>query len=82
MFYKKYNGWPQEKSDTLPLKCPHCGNICEHYVYIAPHGIQLGIIFMRKPLISAKQYFIACSTCHYLSKEITKQQAESMRRRA
>jgi hypothetical protein len=76
MFLKQYNGWPLENSSTQTLKCPHCGNTTDHFVYVAPHGFQIGLAFMSRPLLGAKKYFLACPTCSNLTREITKEQAE------
>ena len=81
MFFGRVNGWPLEGADTEVLKCEHCGNTAEHFVYVAPKGIQLGVIFMKKPLLGMKKYFLACPVCGYLPKEITKEQAMAMVRR-
>ncbi len=68
-----------ENSTTQSMKCPNCGNTTEHVVYVHPHGPVVGLIFMKKPLLSMKQYFLACPICSHLTKELTKQQAEAMR---
>ncbi len=81
MFFKDFQGWAQDQSNTLSVRCPNCGNTCDHYIYVAPYGIQIGVIFMKRPLLSLKKYFLLCSTCDFVNREISKQQAESMRRK-
>lgn len=81
MFLRQFHGWPQDDSTTQPLKCPNCGNTTDHFVYVAPHGFQVGFVFMKKPLLGARKYFLACPTCTHLTKELSKEQAEAMRRK-
>jgi len=78
MFIKEFKGWPLENATTHSIKCSNCGNTTDHYVYVAPVGFQVGIVFSKKPLLGKRKYFLACPTCDNLSKELTKQQAEAM----
>jgi ribosomal protein S27AE len=82
MFLRQYNGWREEGTSTQTTKCPNCGNTTEHYIYVAPHGFQIGLAFMAKPLLGAKKYFLACSKCDHLTKELSKEQVQVMRRQA
>lgn len=81
MFIKQYNGWAMENTNTQTLKCPHCRNTADHIIYVAPHGFQLGLAFMSRPLLGGKKYFFACPTCGNLTREITKEQAEALVRK-
>jgi len=80
MFRREFNGWAQEESNTQQMKCPNCWNTTDHYVYVAPHGIQVRILFLRKPLLGARKYFLACPNCNHLTKELSKEQALAMRK--
>ena len=78
MFLKQYKGWRLENSVAQILKCPHCGNTTEHYVNVAPSGPQVGFVFMSRPLLGGKRYFLMCPTCGNATREITKAQAETL----
>jgi sulfatase modifying factor 1 len=78
MFFRDFQGWRLENSATQSLKCSNCGNTTDHYVYVAPIGIQLGAVFLKKPLLGARKHFLACPVCGNLSKELSKSQAEVM----
>lgn len=79
MFLKTNGGWVLENSSTQQMKCPNCRNTTDHVVYVHPYGPQVGLIFLSKPLLSLKKYFLACPVCSHLAKELTKEQAHSMR---
>ncbi len=79
MFFKEYNGWELAGAKTVTMRCENCGNTAEHFVYVAPSGPQLGIVFLRKPLLGARKYFLTCRVCGLLAKELTKAQAEAMK---
>jgi hypothetical protein len=81
MFLKQFNGWAQENSDTQVLKCSNCFNNTPHFVYVAPYGPQLGFIFLSKPFVGMRKYFLACPTCQNLTREITKQQCQILIKR-
>lgn len=79
MFFQTFDGWVMEGSRTVSQKCTHCGNTSDHFVYVAPKGPQMGLIFRKKPLLGAKSYFLVCSICRYSVRELTKAQAEAMK---
>jgi Zn finger protein HypA/HybF involved in hydrogenase expression len=79
MFLKTYSGWKLENTKLVELKCDACNNTSEHYVYVHPYGPQLGLIFLKKPLLTKKQYFLACPICRNLTVELTEQQAMSLK---
>jgi hypothetical protein len=81
MFLRQYNGWALENAATQSRKCLRCGNTTEHFVYVAPHGPQIGFIFASKPLLGARRYFLACPTCSNLTSEITREQAQTLVRK-
>jgi len=79
MFIKSYNGWQLDDAQTVTDTCANCHNSGEHFVYVAPSGFQMGIAFVKKPLIGARKYFLACPVCGHLSKELSREQAFALR---
>lgn len=79
MFIKNYRGWRLENSGTISDTCANCHNTGQHFVYVAPVGFQMGVVFSRKPLLGAKKYFLACPVCGHLSKELSREQALALR---
>ena len=79
MFFKQFNGWELDGAKTVSCKCTNCNNTVEHYVYVAPHGPQMGIVFMKKSLVGMRKYFLARPICGNLTKELTKEQAYSLK---
>jgi hypothetical protein len=75
MFWKDYQGWPMQGTRTVEEKCVNCSNTADHFVYVAPSGFQLGLIFLRKPLAGKRKYYLACPICGFMSRELTKEQA-------
>jgi len=82
MFLKQYSGWELEGAGTVSIRCPHCHNTSEHFVYVAPYGFQLGVIFAAKPLVGKRKYFLACPVCGWLTQEISKEQAYALRKQS
>ena len=79
MFFKEFNGWVLENSKTVEKKCTNCSNTGDHVVYVAPHGPQLGLVFMKKSLVGMRKYFLVCSICGNVTDEISKEQAMAMK---
>lgn len=79
MFWVDYKGWPLEGATGPSMKCTNCGNTAERCVYVLPRGLQLGFIFFKKPLVGRRKYYLACSVCGYMCKELTKEQANAMK---
>jgi hypothetical protein len=79
MFWVNFEGWELEGARTLQQKCSHCSNTTDHVVCVHPKGFQLGTVFRKKPLIGKRQYFLACPTCSFIAKELTKEQAMAMK---
>ena len=79
MFIKSFNGWRQEGTQTVTDTCENCHNTGEHFVYVAPSGFQMGIAFVKKPLLGARKYFLACPMCGHLSKELSREQAQALK---
>jgi len=73
MHGRKQHGWALSGARKVKRTCPHCGNETEHFVYVAPRGIQV-------PLIGKKTYHLACPICGFLAEELTKKQAFAMKR--
>ena len=79
MFWVEFKGWRLDGARTIEQKCTNCNNTAEHFVYVTPHGFQLGVIFRKKPLVGRRKYYLACSICGYMPKELTKAQAMAMK---
>lgn len=79
MFWKEYKGWAMEGAMTIQEKCVNCGNTADHFVYVVPHGLQFGLIFLKKPLVGQRKYYLACSVCGFMARELTKEQAATFK---
>jgi hypothetical protein len=79
VFLTTYQGWKMEGTMTVQLTCTNCHNTSDHFVYVAPHGLQGGCLFFAKPIVGMRKHYLACPVCNWLAKEITKEQAEAMR---
>lgn len=79
MFIKSSGGWIMENTTTQSMRCQNCGNTTDHVVYVHPYGPQVGLVFLQRPLLSLKQYFLACPVCSHLAKQLSKPQAEALR---
>jgi hypothetical protein len=79
MFFRSYQGWKLEGSRSMQQRCSHCGNTCDHIVYVEPRGIQIGVIFSKKPLIGARNYYLTCSICGDPAQQLTYDQAMAMK---
>ena len=80
MFWKEYKGWMLEGAKTVQDKCPNCNNTADHFVFVVPSGLQFGLVFLKKPLVGKRKYYLTCSVCGYLAKELTGAQADAMRK--
>lgn len=79
MFIKTYNANPVKDIEPIKMNCPNCNNKSDHQVYENYYGPQIGIIFMKKPLLSKKQYLLVCTICESVNKQISKEQVESFK---
>lgn len=79
MFITSYRGWRLDGSQTVLDTCANCHNTAPQFVYVAPVGFQMGVVFSRKPLLGARKYFLACPVCGHLIKELSREQALAMR---
>lgn len=79
MFFMRGKAWPLEGAQAVQRICSNCNNTSGHVVYVAPHGPQLGLIFLRKPLVGLRKYFLVCPVCGQSSQELTKEQAFAMK---
>ena len=81
MFIKDYKANPVKGTKKVKIDCPNCDNEAEHQVYEDYYGPQIGIIFMKKPLISKKRYFLVCPICGNVNKQISKEQVKSLKKK-
>ena len=79
MFWKEYKGWELEGARKVQQKCVNCSNTADHFVYVVPSGLQLGLVFLKKPLVGKRKYYLACSVCGYMARELTKEQAATFK---
>lgn len=77
MFIKNYQATLVKKTKTFELICSNCKNKTKHQIYEAYRGPQIGFIFLKKPLLSLKKYYLVCPTCGNATKEITKEQVKA-----
>lgn len=76
MFIKNWEATPVENTKKVPMNCAQCNNFSEHEVYEAPQ-FGVGILFMKKPLLAIKKYYLVCPTCHNPAKELSGEQARA-----
>ncbi len=79
MFWKEFKGWPLKGAKTVKEQCSNCSNTGEHFVYVMPKGLQLGAIFLKKPLLGRRAYYLACPVCGFMARELTKEQAATFK---
>lgn len=77
MFIKSYKASPIKNTKTVELVCSNCKNKTKHQIYEVYYGPQMGLIFLKKPLLSLKKYCLVCPTCGNLTKEISKEQVKA-----
>ena len=75
------NQWKVNNTKTINQKCYHCGNTSEHYVLASLVGPALGFIFQpAKTKIGFRKYYLACSICNRISKEISKSELNYLKK--
>jgi len=79
MFFKTYYPNIVENTKQFIIACPHCGNKSIHQIYEFYKGPCIGFIFLNKPLIASKKYYLVCQICNNPSKELTVEQVQSSR---
>lgn len=79
MFFKRAEAWPLEGARTVERKCSNCHNMSQHVVYVVPTGPSLGLIFLKKPLLGRRNYFLTCPVCGTTNQELSKEQAMAMK---
>ena len=79
MFFKTYYPTIVENTKQFTLICPHCGNKSIHQIYEFYEGPCIGFIFLSKPLIASKRYYLICQICNNPTKELTVQQVQNSR---
>ena len=78
-FRSNYNN-PVDNTKTVKLQCRRCNNEAENQVYEEYYGPRIGLIFLKKPLLSLRRYFLVCPICHTPAKEITKEQMQALKK--
>ena len=79
MFYKNYDFQEVKGANKVKMSCDECKNETEHFLVYVPHGLVIGLPFLKKPWLSSnKSYGLACSLCGKPSYKISKEQAQSL----
>lgn len=78
MIIRTSDGWNLGEANTGSEKCGNCSNTITPVVYVRPFGPQIGLAFLKKPLISRKQYFLICPICSAIANELTKELAHKL----
>ena len=78
MWFRSSNAWKVEGASTVTRMCPRCHNTNEHELYVEPFGPALQFIWMKKPLLSAKRYFLTCPVCQERGIRLTKEQVRAL----
>lgn len=77
MFIKNYQPIPIKNTKFVELVCSNCNNRTQHRIHEAYYGPQIGLIFLKKPLLSLKKYYLICPICRNATKEISKEQVKA-----
>ncbi len=77
MFIKNWKAQVVENTKTIKKHCDICDNESEHSICVEYYGPSVGLIFMSKPLLSMKRYWLVCSICKQGNQEISKEQVEA-----
>lgn len=79
MFYKQWESSMVPDARTITRKCLNCKNESEH-VLCVEHKFGIGLIFIKDPLFSFKKYYLVCPVCTRASEELSKEQADALRK--
>lgn len=77
MFIKTYQPALIKNTKKVELLCSNCGNKTKHQIHEVYYGPQVGFVFLKKPLLSLKKYFLMCPICNNATKQITKAQVNA-----
>lgn len=77
MFIKNWGISPVANTSKLNILCDNCNNEAENEIFEEPYGINVGLIFMKKPLLSLKRYWFVCPVCKSGTKQLTKEQVKA-----
>jgi hypothetical protein len=82
MWFKQSSIEVVQGADSVTRACENCHNETAHVLVDQPYGLQFGIPFMKRPLLSSHVgYFLACPVCGTLNLRLTKDQAHGLMRR-
>lgn len=77
MFIKTWETPIVKNTRTIKRYCANCDNDSDHDIRVRYYGINVGIVFMKTPLLSLKQYLLVCPICSSINDEFTKEQVNA-----
>lgn len=80
MFIKNWETEIVEGTPAVERDCELCNTFCENFIITHYYGPSIGLIFMKKPLLSMKKYYFICSTCKRANMELTKEQVNAYKK--
>jgi len=80
MFIKNWEVQIIENTKTVQKYCNICDNDSEHVICVEYYGPSVGLIFLSKPLLSMKRYWLVCPICKQGDQEISKDQVEAYKK--
>lgn len=75
------NQWKVKGTKNIKKKCSHCNNTSEHHIIGTLIGPALGFVFQpAKTKLGFKKYYLVCSICNKIDKEITRGELEYLKK--
>ena len=68
---------PIKNTTKLKMVCTNCNNDVEHEIFEEPYGFCVGIVFLKRPLLSLRRYWFVCPICKNGTKQLTKEQVNA-----
>lgn len=80
MFIKNWGASVVENTRKVQKHCGICDNDSEHSICVEYYGPSMGLIFMSKPLLSMKRYWLVCPICKQGNQEISREQISAYKK--
>ncbi len=81
MFFRNSSSERVPGAKTIKRICNNCGNETVHVLVDQPYGLQVGMPFAKRPLLSThKAYALSCPICGDTSCRLTKEQAKALQK--
>lgn len=77
MFIKAWETPVVKNTETIKRHCGNCDNNSEHEIRVQYYGLNVGVIFMKTPLLSLKKYLVVCPICSSANLELSKEQMQA-----